>query len=110
MPLRTFIHDAHPPHPIHRALVSRAFTPRGMKKAEDKVRTFCVACLDPLVGADRFDFVLDLGAELPIRAIGMLLGIPDAEQPRVRDAAVAKLRNRPGKPLAVSKDRYFSGR
>src|SRR5438045_3211013 len=110
MPLGTFINEDPPLHTIHRALVSRAFTPRRMKEVEDKVRTFCVACLDPLVGSDRFDFVLDLGAELPIRAIGMLLGIPDAEQPRVRDAAVAKLRNRPGKPLAVSKDRYFSGR
>jgi hypothetical protein len=27
----------------------------------DKVRAFCVACLDPLTGSDRFDFVADLG-------------------------------------------------
>ena len=30
-----------------------------------------VACLDPIVGSDRFDFVQDLGAELPMRTIGM---------------------------------------
>ena len=46
-----------------------------LKAVEDKVRSFCAACLDPFVGADRFDFVRDLGAELPMRAIGMLVGI-----------------------------------
>ena len=54
------------------------------------MRAFCAACLDPLVGADRFDFVLDLGAEMPMRAIGMLVGIPDADQPTVRDARPAQ--------------------
>ena len=50
-------------------------------------RRFCVACLDPLVGGDRFDFVEDLGAELPMRTIGMLAGIPDSDQPAVREHA-----------------------
>ena len=50
---------------------------------------------------DRFDFVRDLGAELPMRTIGMLVGIPDAEQPAVREHANAMLRNEPGKPMAV---------
>jgi cytochrome P450 len=110
MPPGVFINEDPPLHTIHRALVSRAFTPRRMKAVEDQIRAYCVACLDPLVGQERIDFVLDLGAELPMRAIGMLMGIPDAEVANVRDAAVAKLRNEPGKPLAVTKDRYFSGR
>ena len=110
MPPGVFINEDPPLHTVHRALVSRAFTPRRMKEVEDKVRAYCRACLDPLVGTDRFDFVVDLGAELPMRAIGMLLGIPDAEQPRVRDLAVAKLRNEPGQPLVITKDRYFSDR
>ena len=110
MPPGVFINEDPPAHTVHRALVARAFTPRRMRQVEEKVRAFCAACLDPLVGADRFDFVLDLGAELPMRAIGMLMGIPDAEQPRVRDLAQAKLRNKPGEPLEVRKDRYFSGR
>jgi cytochrome P450 len=110
MPPGVFINEDPPQHTVHRALVSRAFTPRRMKEVEDKVRAYCAACLDPLVGADRFDFMLDLGHELPMRAIGMLLGIPDAELPRVRDRAQANLRNQPGEPLPVTKDRYFSGR
>jgi cytochrome P450 len=87
--------------------VSRAFTPRRINDLEVKIRAFCAACLDPFVGGEDFDFVLDLGAELPMRAIGMLLGIPDADQPKVRDYAQRNIRNRPGQPLPVKKDRYF---
>jgi cytochrome P450 len=109
MPPGVFINEDPPLHTVHRALVSRAFTPKTMRALEDKVRAFCVACLDPLVGSDRFDFVLDLGTELPMRTIGMLVGIPDADQPTVRAQAQRVLRNEPGAPLPVSKDHYFDG-
>ena len=109
MPPGVFINEDPPLHTIHRALVSRAFTPKRIREIEDKVRTFCIACLDPIVGSDRFDFVQDLGAELPMRTIGMLVGIPDSDQPSVRAHAHAVLRNEPGKPLPVKKDRYFDG-
>ncbi|XVQ15188.1 cytochrome P450 [Spirillospora sp. CA-255316] len=109
MPPGVFINEDPPQHTVHRALVSRAFTPKRMKMLEDKIRAFCIACLDPLAGSDRFDFVVDLGNELPMRAIGMLVGIPDAEQPKVRDHAQRSLRNRPGEPLPVNKDHYFDG-
>jgi cytochrome P450 len=107
MPPGVFINEDPPLHAIHRALVSRAFTPKKMRAIEDKVRAFCTASLDPLAGGDRFDFVLDLGAELPMRTIGMLAGIPDAEQPAVRAHARRNLRNTPGEPLPVRKDQYF---
>lgn len=110
IPPATFINEDPPRHTIHRSLVARAFAPKKMREIEAKIRAFCVACLDPLVGSDRFDFVRDLGDELPMRAIGMLMGIPDAEQPSVRDHAQRNLRNKPGEPLAVSESRYFDGR
>ena len=110
MPPGVFINEDPPEHSIHRALVSRACTPGRMKKLEAQIREFCAACLDPLEGGDRFDFVLDLGAQMPVKAIGMLMGIPEADQPSVRDAAVRKLRNKPGEPLQVTKERYFSGK
>ncbi len=110
MPPGVFINEDPPEHTMHRALVSRAFTPGRMRKLEAQIRAFCAACLDPLDGDERFDFVLDLGAQMPVKAIGMLLGIPEADQPSVRDAAVRKLRNKPGEPLKVTKERYFSGK
>ncbi|EFC83107.1 cytochrome P450 [Parafrankia sp. EUN1f] len=109
MPPGVFINEDPPLHTVHRVLVSRAFTPKKMKALEDKIRAFCVACLEPFEGADRFDFVVDLGDELPMRAIGMLVGIPDAEQPTVRDHAQRGLRNERGKPLKVTKEKYFDG-
>jgi len=107
MPPGVFINEDPPQHTIHRNIVSRAFTPRRIREIEDKIRSYCQLCLDPLVGGDRFDFVVDLGAEMPMRVIGMLFGIPDSEQPTVRANAQRNLRNEPGKPLPVTKDKYF---
>ncbi len=109
IPAGIFINEDPPLHTIHRAIVSRAFTPKKMRAIEDKVRAFCAACLDPLVGGDRFDFVEDLGAELPMKTIGMLAGIPDSEQPAVRAHANAVLRNEAGKPMDIDKNHYFTG-
>lgn len=109
MPPGVFINEDPPLHTIHRALVSRAFMPKRIRAIEDKVRAFCIACLDPMVGSDRFDFVVDLGAELPMRTIGMLVGIPDADQASVRAQAHRVLRNKPGEPLPVKKHHYFDG-
>ena len=71
------------------ACSSRVFTPKKMNAVEPKVREFCARTLDPLVGAGRFDFVADLGAQMPMRTIGMLLGIPETDQEAVRDRANA---------------------
>lgn len=109
MPPGVFINEDPPLHTIHRALVARAFTPKKMRTLEDKIRAFCVASLDMVADSDRFDFVEDLGAELPMRTIGMLLGIPDADQPSVREHARATLHNDTGGPMQIRKDHYFDG-
>jgi cytochrome P450 len=98
-----------PKHTMHRGLMSRVFTPRRMNALEDQVRAFCAACLDPLVGSDGFDFVTDLGAELPMRVIGMLLGIPESGQPAVRDRSDAVLRTEAGQPMAVRQEAIANG-
>jgi cytochrome P450 len=67
--------------------MSRVFTPRRMAAIEDQIRRFCVNCLDPLVGSGGFDIIAELASMMPMRVIGMLLGIPESEQISVRDAA-----------------------
>lgn len=109
IPLGVFINEDPPLHTIHRALVSRMFTPKKIKALEEQVRAFCAACLDPFLGEERFDFVLDLGQQMPMRTIGMLLGIPDSDQLSLRSTAQRALRNQPGEPLPVTKERYFDG-
>lgn len=98
-----------PVHTMHRGLMTRVFTPRRMTELEDQVREYCRGCLDPLVGADRFDFVEDLGQQMPMRVIGMLLGIPERDQPAVREKADADLRTEVGKPMAVQQDAIADG-
>jgi cytochrome P450 len=74
-----------PLHDIHRKLLSRVFTPRRMAAVEPIARQFTIAALDPLVGTDRFDFIEHLGAWMPMRTIGALLGIPEEDQSSFRD-------------------------
>jgi cytochrome P450 len=74
-----------PLHDLHRRLLSRVFTPRRMLAVESLVREFCTRELDPLIGAAGFDFIADLGAMMPMRTIGYLLGIPEEQQERIRD-------------------------
>jgi cytochrome P450 len=93
-----------PLHDVHRGLLSRVFTPKKMLALEEKVREFCGSVLDPLVGAGRLDFVADLGEQIPMRTIGMLLGVPESDQEEARDRANASLRTDPGKPMEVSAD------
>jgi cytochrome P450 len=91
-----------PEHSILRGLMSRVFTPRRMAAIEDQIRQYCVKCLDPLVGSDGFDIISELASMMPMRVIGMLLGIPESEQISVRDANDANLRTKPGTPLKVA--------
>ncbi|HTR71626.1 MAG TPA: cytochrome P450 [Mycobacteriales bacterium] len=74
-----------PLHDAHRAVMARVFTPKKMEALEPKVREFCARALDPLIGSGRFDFIADLGAQMPMRTIGMLLGIPEEDQEAIRD-------------------------
>ncbi|HKY15534.1 MAG TPA: cytochrome P450 [Microthrixaceae bacterium] len=81
-----------PQHDVHRSVMSRVFTPKKMNALEGKVREFCARSLDPLVGSGGFDFIEHLGAQMPMRTIGMLLGIPEADQEAIRDQLDANLR------------------
>ena len=91
-----------PEHTRLRGLMSRVFTPRRMAELEDQIRRYCVRCLDPLVGSGGFDIIAELASMMPMRVIGMLLGIPESEQISVRDANDANLRTKPGAPLKVA--------
>jgi cytochrome P450 len=106
IPSGMFIWEDPPLHTVHRSVLTRVFTPRRMNDLEEKIRSYCVRCLDPLVGAGRFDFITDFGAEMPMRVIGMLLGIPEEDQQTIRDKLDTSLRTEAGKPLDVSNASY----
>jgi cytochrome P450 len=85
LPDGSIIFEDPPTHDLHRGLLSRVFTPRKVSAIEAKVREFCARSLDPLIGAGGFDFIGDLGAQMPMQTIGMLLGIPEEDQEALRD-------------------------
>ena len=93
-----------PIHDVHRGLLSRVFTPKKMSAIEPKVREFCARSLDPLVGTGGFDFVRDLGAQMPMRTIGMLLGIPEQDQEAIKAKLAEGNRLEEGKERAVAVD------
>jgi cytochrome P450 len=80
-----------PLHDAHRALLSRVFSPRRVAQLEPRVRAYCARSLDPLVGGDRIDFIAHLGSQMPMRVIGMLLGIPEQDQEELRAAVDTRL-------------------
>jgi cytochrome P450 len=101
MPKGVMMFEDPPIHTMLRGLMSRVFTPRRMAEIEDQIRRYCIGCLDPLVGSEGFDIIAELASMMPMRVIGMLLGIPESEQVSVRDANDANLRTKPGAPMKV---------
>jgi cytochrome P450 len=84
MPTGFILFEDPPAHDLHRSLLARVFTPRRIAEIEPKIRAFCAATLDPLVEKGRFDFITDLGAEVPMRTIGMMLGMTATDQEQNR--------------------------
>jgi len=90
--------------------MSRMFTPRRVAALEARMREVCARALDPFIGSGGFDFVRNLGADLPMRMISELLGIPESDQETVRDRIDDGLRLRdgeapePGGPSEVIND------
>jgi cytochrome P450 len=80
MPEGLFIFEDPPQHTMHRGLVSRLFTPRAVNGLEPQIRELCTEVLDSLAGAERFDFMRDLAMQIPIKVIGMLVGLPRSDQ------------------------------
>ena len=108
IPPGTVIFEDPPTHTIHRGLLSRMFTPRKVAALEPQIRKFCAEALDPLVGTGRFDLIAEFGALMPMRVIGMLLGIPEQDQEAIRDQTDENLRTEPGQPMRQS-DAFSSG-
>jgi cytochrome P450 len=102
IPPGTVIFEDPPIHDIHRKLLARMFTPRKVNALEPKIREYCARALDPLIGGDKFDFVTDLGAIMPMQVISALLGIPEDDQVMVREHTNSTMRTEAGKPMEAA--------
>ena len=69
-----------PRHAQLRRIISRAFTPRLLARAEDDIRRVAAALVDDVIARRPDDFVTAVAAELPFQVICNMMGIP--EEPR----------------------------
>ncbi len=78
-----------PEHGQYRGIVNRRFSPRGMRVLEDRIDQIAadvvdraaVRLVDDIAPRGRIDFVTDVAAQLPLAAIGELLGVPRERWP-----------------------------
>jgi cytochrome P450 len=69
-----------PRHSQIRRLVSSGLTPRMIRRVEDDLRARTRRLLDAVAPGERFDFLVDIAAELPMQMICILLGVPESER------------------------------
>jgi cytochrome P450 len=66
-----------PRHARLRRIVSRAFTPKMIKKFEDDVQRTAAVIVDDLLAAGPGDFVQQVAARLPLKIICEMMGVSD---------------------------------
>jgi cytochrome P450 family 142 subfamily A polypeptide 1 len=70
-------------HSKQRALVSSGFTPRQMRKMEERAREIVVELVDKMLEKDEVEIVADLAGALPARLIADMLDIPQEKRKAV---------------------------
>jgi len=98
VPSGMFIYEDPPLHTSHRRFFTKVFTPKHVAALDTQIRDFCAKALDPLVGAKEIDFIEHLGAEMPMRVIGMLLGMPEEQLKAAQRQVDESMRTEPGMP------------
>jgi cholest-4-en-3-one 26-monooxygenase len=72
-----------PLHTRYRRLVNRGFTPRMIALLQDKIADASAEIVTKALEKGELDFVADVAAELPLRVIAELVGIPEQDQAKV---------------------------
>ena len=84
--LRTLIHMDAPDHLKYRILTQAWFMPQNLKKLEDRIRVIARASVDKMAAkGGQCDFVNEVALHFPLRVIMTILGVPEEDEPRMRD-------------------------
>ncbi len=81
---RSMINLDDPAHQAQRSLVSRRFTPKGVRSHEERVREIVTEILDAVVTDGECEAIEAIASRLPAMMIGDLLGYPRELWERIR--------------------------
>jgi cytochrome P450 len=80
-----------PDHSRLRGFIKKAFTPRRVASLEPDIRTIAASMIDRFADRGHADLVTELSHELPALVIFRMLGIPDADVPKVKEWAQSRV-------------------
>jgi len=83
--IRSMISTDPPKHTKLRSIVNRGFTPRMVAKAEDSVRRRAREIVDAIAPKGKIEFVSEVSAALPVAIICDMVGVPEADRPKLLD-------------------------
>jgi len=84
--MRRIILSTDPPeHTSYRRLMQPFFTVPAARAKEDMIRSMVTEILDRLEGRQSVEVIKDIAAELPIRVLCQVLGVSEADRPRILD-------------------------
>jgi cholest-4-en-3-one 26-monooxygenase len=72
-----------PNHTKLRLLVNKGFTPRMIGRLDEHIRDIAKAIVDEVAARGECDFVVEVAAQLPLRVIVEMMGVPDADRPKI---------------------------
>ncbi|MGH7813521.1 MAG: cytochrome P450 [Candidatus Binataceae bacterium] len=82
-PFRHLLDMDPPDHGEYRAIMSRYFTPRAIRKLQPTVEAIMNATLDALMDRTGCDFVRDVSAKIPLAVIAEMMGVPREDWERL---------------------------
>ena len=82
--VRSLVQMDAPDHPKYRIMTQAWFLPQNIRKLEDRIRQIARAHVDRMADlGGECDFVADVALTFPLRVIMEILGVPEADEPRM---------------------------
>lgn len=74
----SFLEMDPPMHTQYRKVMSTAFTPKGVRRIDEKINERAAAIVDRVVGAGHIDFVEEVSSQLPMLTVADMVGVPES--------------------------------
>jgi cholest-4-en-3-one 26-monooxygenase len=69
-------------HRATRGMVGKAFRPNVVARLAEKFRAYAVEVVEAAIAKREFDFITEIAHEMPMQALGDVLGVPAGDRPK----------------------------